>query len=359
MSNFLNKKKLNEAPPPVPGRDAGGATGGPPPVTGRGAVSGPPPVAGRGAQSSRIGSRWKSCSDDKLELGCRGNNVKDLQRKIMSKNIPLKFGDDGKFGNSTKTALKEYQRILGADQTGVYDQETRNRENSKSSATEIAPPPPTPAPAPPVSPTSRSAEDPVKGTDDTSSSKASTGEDKEQSKKLVYDFIDSFQSRLDGKPSYLRNVTFGNNENMKDLADYLIDDKNYSSQEALNFFKKMFEEKAEFVDSQERIKRYSKYDLIFSRNIGEFITDSNSLIEFRKEELKKIYNSIDLGPNDRNTILGRFKNFILSKIERFSPQLASTLSESKLQQNYYLEPVKSRFNKLEKLVFERLVKNAN
>ena len=50
------------------------------------------------------------------------------------------------------------------------------------------------------------------------------------------------------------------------------------------------------------------------------------------------------------------RDFILSKIKRFSPQLASTLSESKLQQNYYLEPVKSRFNKIEKLVFERLVK---
>lgn len=362
----MKKNILNENIPPGPPSDATANPSGPP----ADAVPSGPPADTTPIRRPTSGRRYRKCQGPDLSIGCRGDNVADLQRKILDYGIDLSpYGADGKFGNKTKRGLLQLQTKLGVDTTGIYDQATRDAVSSGSPSPSGQPAPPaTPAPSgqpapaePPVEPIGKTApaEPPV--VPPPPASQPQSGESKEKNKQSVYSFIDSFQSKLNGRTSYLRNVKFGNDEDMKDLADYLIDNKNYSSGQALEFFKKIFDEKVQFVrvvDSEQRIKSYSKYDLIFSRSIGEYMLDSNSLIEFRKEELKKIYNSINqiMDSNDRKTILGRFKNFILSKIETFSPQLASTLSESKLQQNYYLEPVKSRFNKIEKLVFERLVK---
>ena len=73
-------------------------------------------------------SRWKPCNDNNLRFGCRGENVAELQRKIMGKSIELPFQDDGKFGRHTQAALKKYQKQIRANETGVYDDQTRNKE---------------------------------------------------------------------------------------------------------------------------------------------------------------------------------------------------------------------------------------
>jgi len=61
-----------------------------------------------------------------LKRGARGNDVKKLQKQLMALGFSLdKYGADGIFGPETQAALKELQKALGIEQTGILDEMTK------------------------------------------------------------------------------------------------------------------------------------------------------------------------------------------------------------------------------------------
>ncbi len=57
-----------------------------------------------------------------VRIGDRGAGVTRLQQSIIAAGISLAGGADGVFGNATAAALKQYQKALGLEATGVLDE---------------------------------------------------------------------------------------------------------------------------------------------------------------------------------------------------------------------------------------------
>lgn len=61
-----------------------------------------------------------------LKRGARGNEVRKMQKQLLALGFRLdKYGADGIFGPETQAALKELQKALGVEQTGVLDEVTK------------------------------------------------------------------------------------------------------------------------------------------------------------------------------------------------------------------------------------------
>lgn len=60
-----------------------------------------------------------------LKKDCRGNDVKELQKALVSKGYSVgKHGSDGIFGNDTKTAVKKFQKAKKLTQDGIVGKNT-------------------------------------------------------------------------------------------------------------------------------------------------------------------------------------------------------------------------------------------
>lgn len=83
-------------------------------------TSGPTPKSEPGGRGS-----GKSCSDKKLKYGCKGNNVKEMQQKLLDCGYKLpRKGADGWFGPETRAAVKEFQTDNGLKVDGIVGKET-------------------------------------------------------------------------------------------------------------------------------------------------------------------------------------------------------------------------------------------
>lgn len=62
-----------------------------------------------------------------LKRGARGSQVKEMQETLLKAGMHLdKYGADGIFGPETQAALKNLQKKLGVEQTGVWDKTTND-----------------------------------------------------------------------------------------------------------------------------------------------------------------------------------------------------------------------------------------
>ena len=60
-----------------------------------------------------------------LKKGCEGNDVKEMQEILMQLGYALpKYGADGDFGTETKGAVTAFQKNVGMDATGIFDENT-------------------------------------------------------------------------------------------------------------------------------------------------------------------------------------------------------------------------------------------
>ena len=57
-------------------------------------------------------------------VGQTGENVKTLQKALLTSGVALRGGADGKFGSATTVAIKEFQTALRITSTGIVDQLT-------------------------------------------------------------------------------------------------------------------------------------------------------------------------------------------------------------------------------------------
>lgn len=57
-------------------------------------------------------------------VGQTGENVKTLQKALLTSGVALRGGADGKFGSATTAAIKEFQTALRISSTGIVDQLT-------------------------------------------------------------------------------------------------------------------------------------------------------------------------------------------------------------------------------------------
>jgi murein L,D-transpeptidase YcbB/YkuD len=70
----------------------------------------------------------RQCPDNNITKGCGGQNVKDIQNKLVEKGFKLpRFGADCRFGNETRGAVKNFQAANQLPQTGKVDQDTHNK----------------------------------------------------------------------------------------------------------------------------------------------------------------------------------------------------------------------------------------
>jgi peptidoglycan hydrolase-like protein with peptidoglycan-binding domain len=82
-----------------------------------------------------------------MKIGARGDNVKVLQRALISAGISVRGGADGVFGPMTAAALTSYQQANGLPATGVVDATVEARLKLTPAA-----PAASPTPAPSVAP---------------------------------------------------------------------------------------------------------------------------------------------------------------------------------------------------------------
>lgn len=60
-----------------------------------------------------------------LRKGCKGNDVKALQKRLMDLGYSVgKWGADGTFGEDTKTAVKKFQKAKGLTADGIVGKNT-------------------------------------------------------------------------------------------------------------------------------------------------------------------------------------------------------------------------------------------
>jgi hypothetical protein len=74
---------------------------------------------------------WKKCPDNRLELGCHGQNVKELQKVLMFLGYDMgSKGDDQKYGPGTRDAVKKFQQDAFPNNSeewdGIFGDDTRN-----------------------------------------------------------------------------------------------------------------------------------------------------------------------------------------------------------------------------------------
>ena len=83
------------------------------------------------------GSSGRKCPDDKIKYGCRGDNVKTVQKILLGMGYKLpRKGADGWFGPETKKAVMSFQTDNGIKVDGVVGEETIGKmENPKSKKT--------------------------------------------------------------------------------------------------------------------------------------------------------------------------------------------------------------------------------
>lgn len=87
-----------------------------------------------------------AAADGVLSEGARGDQVKDLQTRLMNSGVYVPGGADGVFGPATKTAVSHYQRWNGLPVTGVVDATMADRLGLGSgSSTPAAAPTSTPS----------------------------------------------------------------------------------------------------------------------------------------------------------------------------------------------------------------------
>lgn len=82
-----------------------------------------------------------------MTVGARGDNVKVLQRGLISAGISVRGGADGVFGSATQAALTSYQQANGLTANGVVDAGVVERLGLQSGSA-------TPTPAPTAAPAS-------------------------------------------------------------------------------------------------------------------------------------------------------------------------------------------------------------
>jgi peptidoglycan hydrolase-like protein with peptidoglycan-binding domain len=108
---------------------------------------------GGGGSGGSGGGKKKKCDDNLLKSGCKGDNVKDLQKKLITCGYALpKYGADGSFGAETKSAIIKFQKDNNLKANGIADEETikilkmcNKKEDIPVEKTPIAEPETTPA----------------------------------------------------------------------------------------------------------------------------------------------------------------------------------------------------------------------
>ena len=73
--------------------------------------------------------------DEEFRKGSKGDGVKAMQEKLVELGyLTDEFGADGIFGKNTEAALKEYQKAMGIEPTGIFDESTYTKMFKKESA---------------------------------------------------------------------------------------------------------------------------------------------------------------------------------------------------------------------------------
>ena len=65
-----------------------------------------------------------------LQIGDTGEEVKDVQTKLIALGYSLPSGADGKYGNETFTATKQFQHDVGIKEDGLAGEITRSKLNN-------------------------------------------------------------------------------------------------------------------------------------------------------------------------------------------------------------------------------------
>lgn len=75
-----------------------------------------------------------------LAKGAMGADVKEVQQALMAQGFDLgSYGADGDFGSATEKTVKAFQKKVGLDQTGKYDDKTHEALMAAADAGAIAP----------------------------------------------------------------------------------------------------------------------------------------------------------------------------------------------------------------------------
>jgi len=78
-----------------------------------------------GGVTKSSGYAWRSCPDTLLKVGCRGENVRRMQQKLVDCGFSLpKYGVDGKFKYETKAAVVKFQSDNSLKAYGIVGAET-------------------------------------------------------------------------------------------------------------------------------------------------------------------------------------------------------------------------------------------
>ena len=80
------------------------------------------PVAEAAEAAARAAEEARIEAESKMTVGSEGENVKQLQQKLIELNL-LSGSPDGKFGKYTAEAVKVLQGRYGMEQTGVTSKE--------------------------------------------------------------------------------------------------------------------------------------------------------------------------------------------------------------------------------------------
>lgn len=127
-------------------------------------------------KGGKSGGGGKSCSDKLLKYGCRGENVKDLQQKLLDKKYSLpRKGADGWFGPETRAAVKSFQKDNGLSADGIVGPKTLAKlETSKpsNSTSVVEPKEDTVSPTPKSKPESTSNSEKTLSTKDAAAPKS-------------------------------------------------------------------------------------------------------------------------------------------------------------------------------------------
>lgn len=68
---------------------------------------------------------WRKCPDTMLKVGCRGENVRKVQQKLLDCGYSLpRYGVDGKFKYETKSAVEALQRASNIKVDGIVGSQT-------------------------------------------------------------------------------------------------------------------------------------------------------------------------------------------------------------------------------------------
>ena len=90
-----------------------------------GAIFDPDSESAKPSGTKSGGYAWRSCPDTLLKVGCRGENVRRMQQKLVDCGFSLpKYGVDGKFKYETKATVKQFQKANKLKVDGIAGVET-------------------------------------------------------------------------------------------------------------------------------------------------------------------------------------------------------------------------------------------